>query len=222
MAGRLGTLTLAAALGLGGAVHAQEAETGPPEARPPGSAAEIRGEDGVFYAINSAGIPYIDMGAPVLAPGEVLTVQFDDGTGMPVAPMLTEVAEDAAWVGCIGALLAPDGTMRGRPPEPCAPQFDVRRILAGAGPGSMRISYAQDPNRVIMVLRVAHNFPRMVKYDLLVEELRTEPAFFGRTVTCPVPPGRPALETWPFPIGRVILTNIRFVPEGEEGQARCE
>jgi hypothetical protein len=88
-------------------------------------------------------------------------------------------------------------------------------------PHALHLRFAQEvESRAshMMMLSVESALPRTLRYDLSM--LPAGGGGWRRTRSCPVPPGKAVFETWPQPLRTLVLSDLRFVAEGEA--PRCE
>jgi len=153
-----------------------------------------------------------------LRPGEEATVLVDDGGRVsvaaqrPAAPLsefdraavrqLTGGTQDYA-VGPNAALLrSDDGSLP--TPEPVAR-------------GAIRIAFVRLPDGKSLLI-IENGYGRAMSYRATItRDEKAQP-----TDVCQVIPEKRGYEHWPYPIGRIELTDIRLEPWYPTSRIRCE
>lgn len=155
--------------------------------------------------------PYVDpdTAAIVIFPGETLVFRLPVAEGKIGTPEF--VAE-----------YAPEMPMEA---DPAGPPLAVRELpkLKGKMPadalapfpeGTLIVSYGQRGRAPSTFLTLTQNLPKTVKLDALMAIIRPNAYEFRPTSTCPLISKVYSFESWPHPIGPMMLKNIRFQPDG--------
>lgn len=146
-------------------------------------------------------LPYIDSnGAVILYPGEAITISLAEENGKLAVPRLVSVTMPTGPVD-LGALADPAAT------------------------NTVTFALTQDIGKPDMQLVATNRTKLLLKYSAtmgLPSESGMKPA---RTSICPLfpatlPEGFAGHETWPHPIGILILSNLHIIPQG--GPMNCD
>lgn len=81
---------------------------------------------------------------------------------------------------------------------------------------TIRIAFTQMDSNHGMMLSVKNPFSSTIKYHLNMVDFSSQP---HQTSSCPVRARRSVYESWPHPIPELILSDMRFIDDSEEG--RC-
>lgn len=155
--------------------------------------------------------PYVDPndGTIVIFPGETLVFRLPVADGKIGTPEF--VAE-----------YAPEMPMEADPAAPPPPVRELPKlkggmpvdILAPFPEGTLIVSYGQRGRSPMTYLTLVHNLPKTVKLDALMALIQPHAYDIRPTSTCPLMPKVFSFESWPHPIGPMLLKNIRYLSEG--------
>lgn len=189
---------------------------------------DLIARDGVnhYEAVFNA-TPYVQNGTITIYPGETLVFQFAVGPDGPGAPVFVReiVGPDTVKVPPSVADAKNDPTLDVqhdpktdenvyfvKPGSIYAPSATAKDNLKDEPPGTLILSYRQVEGRPDMELRIEHNLPTSLKYDAQMDRLGQRGSTgLQSTSTCPVQSLITGLETWPYPIGVITLTNFRSI-----------
>ncbi|WP_126423412.1 hypothetical protein [Asticcacaulis excentricus] len=153
--------------------------------------------------------PFImEDGALLIYPGETFAIQYDVVDGKPTAPRwLRSYAPQYPM-----KILRSDKVVDNAADQALPPIVkDNNKALIP--PNSVLLSYGQLAGQTDMMLRVESTLPDIVKFDAVMALVAKGGGYtFKPTSTCPVA-NRLLFEHWPYPIGPIILKNIRFLPK---------
>jgi hypothetical protein len=86
--------------------------------------------------------------------------------------------------------------------------------VASLPPNTLLVSYGQlkPQGESSMVLTLNHNLPHTLKLDAIVAEIQSGSSVYRQhyTTTCPVVPKIWDNESWPMPLGPLVLTRFRL------------
>ena len=96
-------------------------------------------------------------------------------------------------------------------------ELDAAMVLKDASVGTMVIRFLQDPNPkgLRRALRIDHNMQQWIMYEARIEVLLDGKAEIKETDVCPVGSNSEGFEQWPYPIGRIVLSDIHLLSEAE-------
>lgn len=134
--------------------------------------------------------PYADDGQVSVFAGEAVVVDFAS----------SKMISDPHFVRVVDRI---DET-RGRP----------RR----GGRPTLSFQLNQDPDKPSMKLLIKSTLNVPIKFDANIFVPTVGGTKWTQSFTCPVDAGSSGTETWPYPIGMVVLTNFRIQP----GRSTCE
>ncbi|ESQ83665.1 hypothetical protein AEAC466_11705 [Asticcacaulis sp. AC466] len=161
--------------------------------------------------------PYVlEDGAILIFPGETLAFKFniDNGTlGKPEFIM--------AFAPQMPARVDINGKLSDNPLDanlPPLPTKDGNVDMSALPANSIILSYGEaSEHKTGMMLSSDSTLTRAIKFEDTMYVVHPGKSGYTEfhTSTCPVRAGRGVFETWPHPIGPMILTNLRFVPDKE-------
>lgn len=171
---------------------------------------------------NFARTPYVDKNGVLFAyPGEMLVFKVEaDGKTIrpPVFVRLEQVpVGDVSTLDDRGRKAATDHDKD----HPEAMAQYLADIKAGMGmntrlekapPGTLFVFYRQIPNGPDMILETGHNLGGVLKFEATIARPTREGFHFEHTSTCGAVSGLGAIETWPYPIGPIMLENFTLTP----------
>lgn len=79
---------------------------------------------------------------------------------------------------------------------------------------TIRIAFTQMDSNHGMMLSVKNPFSSTIKYHLKMMDFSSQP---HQTSSCPVRARGSVYESWPHPIPELILSDMRFIDDSEEG-----
>jgi hypothetical protein len=147
----------------------------------------LRTPEGTTITLMTERFPYADGGRVSIFPGETFVVEFDDArrVNQPRFVSLTDKIDDKP-----GITLAPTGS------KP-----------------TMSFELKQDADGPSMMLVTKSTLDAIVKFDATMYVPTGDGMRSEHTSTCPVIAGGGSFETWPFPIGMLVLSNFRVLPK---------
>lgn len=187
---------------------------------------KLHSSDHGDYEFEVAPSPYVANGILSIMPGETLVFHFDRATAdAPGEPTFvkTAMANPVRAVPPSSAVVqsTPDTRSSYDPNtgesftavskgSAYAPTETAADHLKNEPEGTLIVSFYQIEGRADMALRVEHNLPKPLKFD--TQMLRAVPNASGmdKTSTCPVRPILADMETWPYPIAIIQMTNFRY------------
>ncbi len=180
-----------------------------------GYEAVIRVDDKRYTTVPVSRSPYImDDGSILIFPGETIAVQFTIDKDQPGHPtMIKRFAPK---------LLANISTPSGPVADSANADLPVLKEglpaqeTAELPPNTLVISYGQFEGQSGMVLEVEHNLPHTLKVDAIIALIKPGSYVQHYTSTCPIMPKMFGTESWPEPLGPLIIRNVRFLPDSNQ------
>jgi len=169
-----------------------------------------------FIGVNVSRSPYLlEDGAILLFPGETLAVTFavdGDTLGKPISAV--------RYAPHLPLLIArTQGDKPAANPDDATLPVVLGKMpadeVASLPPNTLLISYGQfkPEGPAGMVLTLEHNLPHTLKLDAVITEISTAGYKQHASSTCPVLPKIWDNESWPYPLGPIILAKVRFQPD---------
>lgn len=160
-----------------------------------------------YTGISVTHSPYVlPDGSILIFPGETLAFEVPfDGEKIGTPKFLGEYQ--------------PQYPMMRDPEGPPAPPSNLPK-LEQLPPNTLVLSYGQMGGRAqsdpLMMLTLSHNLPKALKVDAIMTVIRPRATVYEQapTSTCPVIAKGAGFESWPDPLGPMVLRNIRVLPDG--------
>jgi hypothetical protein len=152
----------------------------------------------------------------LIFPGETLVFQFsveNSKIGQPI--FVKAMAPEFPVQIDIEGKLVPNPRDADLPP---VPQKDGSIDVSSLPPNSLLLSYGEtEKGQTGMMLHIVSSLPQKMKFEDTMFLIQPgKPGYKdAHTSTCPVAAGQANFESWPEPIGPMILSDFRFVSSGE-------
>lgn len=175
----------------------------------------IRIDEARFRTIPVPQSPYVlDANALLIFPGETVAIQFAvEGDKIVGAKLLERLAPALAAPLLIEQKVAanPDDAALRKIPDGLP-----KAQLAAFPANVMLLSYGQSSGKPDTMLYMQHNLARNVKVDAIMALFGPEGYVQRSTSTCVLMPNVLGAEHWPQPLGPMILTKPRLLPDGAD------
>ncbi len=166
--------------------------------------------------------PYVDKnGALYVLPGEMLVFHVEVKEGERVAPVFLR-SEPPPPPGDVSLLNDQErkNAAADKDNEVAMAQAfadwhaskNMRDRLKDAPPGTLFVYYRQIPNGASMILETGHNLEGTLKFDASIGRFGRQLFVYEHSSTCGAISGLGSLETWPYPLGPILLGNFRLLP----------
>ncbi|WP_443747770.1 hypothetical protein [Asticcacaulis solisilvae] len=159
--------------------------------------------------------PYVlPDGSILIFPGETIAIQFRrDGDTLSAPTFYRRFAPALPARIETGDKVGDDPANAGLP----VIKGDVSKDkVAGLPPDTLLLSYGQANGQPGMMLFVDHTFARTLKLDATMSLIGKGRYEQRPTSTCPILPGVSSFESWPNPLGPMILKGFRLLPASDK------
>lgn len=159
--------------------------------------------------------PYVlPDGEILMFPGETIAVQFTrDGDTLSAPVFYRRLAPR------FPAHIETDGKVTNDSANAGLPAIKgelSKEKMADLPSNTLLLSYGQADGQPGMMLTVDHNFPKALKLDATMFLIGKGGYEGQKTSTCPIRPGLSSVESWPNPIGPMLLKGFRLMSDSDK------
>jgi len=176
--------------------------------------AVVRFDEKHYKTVPVTQTPYVlDDDSILIFPGETLAITFSIEDGKLAKPLFYK-----QYSAQLPAQIQIDEKPAANPDNVSLPTIKGElnaEITANMPPNTLIFSYGQLNGQKDMILMVNGNAPKSVKLDAYIFLLSEKGYKETYTSTCPLRTGIGLFEHWPYPLGPIILSHVRFMQAGE-------
>jgi len=163
--------------------------------------------------------PYVvDDNSILIFPGETIAIQFTVENDKLTHPKMVErfAPKLPAYISGPSSPIADPANAS----LPVLKEGPPAQETAELPPNTLLLSYGQLKGLAGMVLEIEHSFPRTLKVDAIIALIKPGAYDQHYTSTCSIMPKLFGTESWPQPLGPLIIRNARFLPDNN--QVTCQ